>query len=240
MNTPATESEKFALRAKNLSKTVTSPEGMLTILDQVSLQVSHGERIAIIGASGAGKSTLLGLLAGLDLPTSGKVWLDGHELTVLDEDGRAALRADEVGFVFQSFHLIPSLTALENVMLPLELASHDQPTQAAMKALQNVGLGERAGHYPRQLSGGEKQRVAIARAYVTQPTVLFADEPTGNLDQQTGETVIDILFRMNREYGTTLVLVSHDLELAKRCDRIIQMDAGRIQSPQQTHEEPAA
>jgi putative ABC transport system ATP-binding protein len=237
MNTPATESEKFALRAKNLSKTVTSPEGMLTILDQVSLQVSHGERIAIIGASGAGKSTLLGLLAGLDLPTFGKVWLDGHELTVLDEDGRAALRADEVGFVFQSFHLIPSLTALENVMLPLELASHDQPTQAAMKALQSVGLGERAGHYPRQLSGGEKQRVAIARAYVIQPTVLFADEPTGNLDQQTGDTVIDILFRMNREYGTTLVLVSHDLELAKRCDRIIQMDAGRIQSPQQTHGE---
>jgi putative ABC transport system ATP-binding protein len=238
MNTPDTESEQFALRAKNLSKTVTSPEGMLTILDQVSLQVSHGERIAIIGASGAGKSTLLGLLAGLDLPSSGKVWLDGHELTVLDEGGRAALRADEVGFVFQSFHLIPSLTALENVMLPLELASHDQPTQAAMKALQNVGLGERAGHYPRQLSGGEKQRVAIARAYVIQPTVLFADEPTGNLDQQTGDTVIDILFRMNREYGTTLVLVSHDLELAKRCDRIIQMDAGRIQSPGQTREEP--
>lgn len=206
---------------------------MLTILDQVCLQVSHGERIAIVGASGAGKSTLLGLLAGLDLPTSGKVWLGVSELTALDEDGRAALRADEVGFVFQSFHLIPSLTALENVMLPLELASHDQPMQAATQALQKVGLGERAGHYPRQLSGGEKQRVAIARAYVTQPTVLFADEPTGNLDQQTGETVIDILFRMNREYGTTLVLVSHDRGLAERCDRIIQMDAGRIQQPQQ-------
>ena len=203
---------------------------MLTILDQVSLQVSHGERIAIIGASGAGKSTLLGLLAGLDVPTAGKVWLGGNELTALDEDGRAALRADEVGFVFQSFHLIPSLTALENVMLPLELASHEQPMQAAMEALQKVGLGERSGHYPRQLSGGEKQRVAIARAYVIQPTVLFADEPTGNLDQQTGETVIDILFRMNREYGTTLVLVSHDLGLAKRCDRIIQMEAGRISS----------
>jgi len=229
MNTADTESVKFALKAENLSKTVTSPEGMLTILDQVSLQVRHGERIAIIGASGAGKSTLLGLLAGLDLPTSGKVWLGGHELTAQDEDGRAALRADKVGFVFQSFHLIPSLTALENVMLPLELANHKQPSQAAMQALQSVGLGERAGHYPRQLSGGEKQRVAIARAYVIQPTVLFADEPTGNLDQQTGETVIDILFRMNLEYGTTLVLVSHDLGLAERCDRIIRMDAGRIQ-----------
>ncbi len=201
---------------------------MLTILDQVSLQVSHGERIAITGASGAGKSTLLGLLAGLDLPSSGKVWLGGSELTSLDEDGRAALRANEVGFVFQSFHLIPSLTALENVMLPLELADHEQPREAAMQALQNVGLGERAGHYPRQLSGGEKQRVAIARAYVIQPTVLFADEPTGNLDHQTGLSVIDILFRMNREYGTTLVLVSHDLGLAKSCDRIIQMEAGHI------------
>ena len=146
----------------------------------------------------------------------------------MDEDGRAALRANEVGFVFQSFHLIPSLTALENVMLPLELANHEHARQAAIEALQNVGLGERSGHYPRQLSGGEKQRVAIARAYVIQPTVLFADEPTGNLDHQTGETVIEILFRMNREYGTTLVLVSHDLGLAERCDRIIQMEAGHI------------
>ena len=228
MNTSKPEQSTFALRAENLSKIVTSPEGMLTILDQVSLQVSHGERIAIIGASGAGKSTLLGLLAGLDIPTAGKVWLGGNELTALDEDGRAALRANEVGFVFQSFHLIPSLTALENVMLPLELAHHEQPRHAAMQALQNAGLGERAGHYPRQLSGGEKQRVAIARAYVIQPTVLFADEPTGNLDQQTGETVIDILFRMNQEYGTTLVLVSHDLGLAERCDRTIKMEAGHI------------
>ena len=232
MNTPTLENETFALEAENLSKIVTSPEGMLTILDQVSLQVSRGERIAIIGASGAGKSTLLGLLAGLDLPTSGKVWLGGNELTALDEDGRAALRANEVGFVFQSFHLIPSLTALENVMLPLELASHENPMEAASQALKNVGLGERAGHYPKQLSGGEKQRVAIARAYVIQPTVLFADEPTGNLDQQTGEVVIDILFRMNREYGTTLVLVSHDLGLAERCDRIIQMEAGHIKGSQ--------
>ncbi len=223
----------FALEAENLSKIVTSPEGMLTILDQVNLQVSRGERIAITGASGAGKSTLLGLLAGLDLPTSGKVWLGASELTALDEDGRAALRANEVGFVFQSFHLIPSLTALENVMLPLELANNDRARQTAMQALQNVGLGQRSGHYPRQLSGGEKQRVAIARAYVIQPTVLFADEPTGNLDQQTGETVIDILFRMNREYGTTLVLVSHDPGLAARCDRIIRMEAGRIIQEQQ-------
>ena len=213
---------------------------MLTILDQVSLQVSHGERIAIIGASGAGKSTLLGLLAGLDLPTSGRVWLGGRELTALDEDGRAALRADEVGFVFQSFHLIPSLTALENVMLPLELTHHEQPLQAATQALENVGLGDRAGHYPRQLSGGEKQRVAIARAYVTQPSVLFADEPTGNLDQQTGETIIEILFNMNREYGTTLVLVSHDLGLAQRCDRIIRMEAGQIRSStEQSAEKPS-
>jgi len=235
MNKPMSQSEKmpFALEAENLSKIVTSPEGMLTILDQVSLQVSPGERIAITGASGAGKSTLLGLLAGLDLPTSGKVWLGASELTALDEDGRAALRANEVGFVFQSFHLIPSFTALENVMLPLELANNDQARQTAMQALQNVGLGKRSGHYPRQLSGGEKQRVAIARAYVVQPTVLFADEPTGNLDHQTGETVIDILFRMNREYGTTLVLVSHDLGLAARCDRIIQMEAGRIIQEQQ-------
>ena len=237
MNTPTLKNESFALEAENLSKIVTSPEGMLTILDQVSLQVSRGERIAIIGASGAGKSTLLGLLAGLDLPTSGKVWLGGNELTALDEDGRAALRANEVGFVFQSFHLIPSLTALENVMLPLELANHENPLGAASQALQNVGLGERAGHYPKQLSGGEKQRVAIARAYVIQPTVLFADEPTGNLDQQTGEVVIDILFRMNREYGTTLVLVSHDLGLAKRCDRIIQMEAGHIKGSQRAQAE---
>jgi putative ABC transport system ATP-binding protein len=228
-----------ALRAEGLSKVVTSPEGMLTILDQVSLQVSHGERIAIIGASGAGKSTLLGLLAGLDLPTSGQVWLGESELTALDEDGRARLRADQVGFVFQSFHLIPSLTALENTMLPLELAGHGEARSAALHALTSVGLAERAGHYPRQLSGGEKQRVAIARAYVTQPTVLFADEPTGNLDQHTGETVIDILFRMNLEAGTTLVLVSHDLGLAERCDRVIHMEAGRISESRVTDQRQA-
>lgn len=201
---------------------------MLTILDQVDMQVREGERLAIVGASGAGKSTLLGILAGLDLPTSGQVWLGKHELTALDEDGRAALRADKVGFVFQSFHLIPSLTALENVMLPLELTDHHNPREAAKQALKSVGLAQRVGHYSRQLSGGEKQRVAIARAYVTRPAVLFADEPTGNLDHQSGKAIIDILFKMNHEHGTTLILVSHDLGLAKRCDRIIQMAAGRI------------
>ena len=219
------------VKAAGLSKVVPSGASQLVILHEIDLAVMAGEAVAIVGASGSGKSTLLGLLAGLDLPTSGRVWLAGNELTALDEDGRAALRANEVGFVFQSFHLIQSLTALENVMLPLELADHDNPRDAAQTALRNVGLGARADHYPRQLSGGEKQRVAIARAYVIQPTVLFADEPTGNLDQKTGETVIEILFRMNREYGTTLVLVSHDLALARRCDRIIQMEAGRIIQP---------
>ena len=189
----------FALEAENLSKIVTSPEGMLTILDQVSLQVSHGERIAIIGASGAGKSTLLGLLAGLDLPTSGKVWLDNHELTALDEDGRAALRADKVGFVFQSFHLIPSLTALENVMLPLELASHDQPSETAMQALHNVGLGERAGHYPRQLSGGEKQRVAIAIAIINDSEIILFDEATSALDNESQRLVQDAIYNISKE-----------------------------------------
>ena len=217
------------LRAQHLSKKVTSPEGQLTILDQVSLEVSKGESIAIVGASGAGKSTLLGLLAGLDVPSEGKIWLENTEITALDEDGRAALRADNVGFVFQSFHLISSLTALENVMLPLELSGATNAAQAALHAIGTVGLEPRKGHYPNQLSGGEKQRVAIARAFVVDPAVLFADEPTGNLDKRTGDTIIDLLFRMNAESGTTLVLVTHDLELAARCDRILFMDAGRIE-----------
>jgi len=211
-----------------LGKRVNSPAGPLTILDQVSLDVSKGESIAIVGASGAGKSTLLGLLAGLDLPSEGSVWLDGHELTALDEDGRAALRAEHVGFVFQSFHLIPSLTALENVMLPLELAGASGAESAALEAIRTVGLDSRKTHYPHQLSGGEKQRVAIARAFVVAPSVLFADEPTGNLDNRTGETVIDLLFRLNAESDTTLVLVTHDLGLAERCNRILFMDAGRV------------
>jgi len=222
------DSNNAVLTASQLSKQVTSPEGPLTILDRVDVEVRAGERVAVVGVSGAGKSTLLGLLAGLDVPTSGQVRLDGQDLSRLDEDGRAALRADHVGFVFQSFHLIPSLTALENVMLPLELGGHADPRSAALDTLDKVGLRSRAAHYPRQLSGGEKQRVAIARAFVVSPTVLFADEPTGNLDHRTGEKIVDLLFRLNRETGTTLILVTHDLKLAQRCNRILYMDAGRI------------
>ena len=217
------------MRAQHLSKQVNSPEGLLTILDRVSLDITRGESIAIVGASGAGKSTLLGLLAGLDVPSEGKIWLGNEEITALDEDGRAALRADNVGFVFQSFHLIPSLTAKENVMLPLELSGASNAAEAALLALKTVGLEARSSHYPHQLSGGEKQRVAIARAFVIKPTLLFADEPTGNLDQRTGDTVVDLLFQMNRDTDTTLVLVTHDPELAKRCDRTLHMDAGRFE-----------
>ncbi len=222
------------LAAKALTKRVSSPEGELTILDHVDVAVQAGESVAVVGVSGAGKSTLLGLLAGLDVPTSGHVRLESHDLSALDEDGRAAVRADHVGFVFQSFHLIPSLTALENVMLPMELGDHKDPGGAALETLEKVGLGARAGHYPRQLSGGEKQRVAIARAFVVQPKVLFADEPTGNLDQGTGEKIVELLFRLNRETGTTLILVTHDLGLASRCDRILHMDAGRINREERT------
>ena len=218
-----------ALKARQLSKQVTSPEGPLLILDEVGLEVAKGESVAIVGASGAGKSTLLGLLAGLDEPSEGRVWLGGREITELDEDGRAALRAENVGFVFQSFHLIASLTALENVMLPLELSGTHDAHASALEAVRIVGLEPRKGHYPHQLSGGEKQRVAIARAFVVRPEVLFADEPTGNLDQRTGENIVDLLFSLNREFGTTLVLVTHDLELASRCDRILFMEAGRIE-----------
>jgi putative ABC transport system ATP-binding protein len=220
--------KKTVLEAKSLRKQVTSPEGMLTILDDVSLQVAAGETVAVVGASGAGKSTLLALLAGLDEPSAGSVWLSGTELSALDEDGRAEARAKHVGFVFQSFHLVPSLTALENVMLPLELAGRRDARAAAREALVQVGLAGRLGHYPRQLSGGEQQRVAIARAFVTRPAVLFADEPTGNLDTSTGGRVIQLLFDMNRAAGTTLVLVTHDRGIAERCDRVIEMDAGRL------------
>jgi putative ABC transport system ATP-binding protein len=200
---------------------------MLTILDDVSLEVGAGETVAIVGASGAGKSTLLALLAGLDEPSAGSVWLAGIELSALDEDGRAAARARHVGFVFQSFHLIPSLTAEENVMLPLELAGRSDARAAARAVLRQVGLGPRLGHYPRQLSGGEQQRVAIARAFVTRPAVLFADEPTGNLDTATGQRVIELLFDLNAASGTTLLLVTHDREIAARCGRVIHLDAGR-------------
>ncbi|HWN05884.1 MAG TPA: ABC transporter ATP-binding protein [Steroidobacteraceae bacterium] len=218
---------KTVLEARSLRKEVTSPEGMLTILDDVSLAIGAGETVAVVGASGAGKSTLLALLAGLDEPTAGSVWLEGTELSALDEDGRAAARARHVGFVFQSFHLVPSLTALENVMLPLELAGRSDARLGAKAALTEVGLAPRLGHYPRQLSGGEQQRVAIARAFVTRPSVLFADEPTGNLDARTGHRVMDLLFDLNSANGTTLVLVTHDREIAARCGRVIELDAGR-------------
>jgi putative ABC transport system ATP-binding protein len=201
---------------------------MLTILDDVSLAVAAGETVAVVGASGAGKSTLLALLAGLDEPSAGSVWLEGVELSALDEDGRAALRAQHVGFVFQSFHLVPSLTAHENVMLPLELAGRRDARAAARAVLEQVGLGPRLGHYPRQLSGGEQQRVAIARAFVTRPAVLFADEPTGNLDTATGARVMELLFDLNAASGTTLVLVTHDRAIAARCGRVIELDAGRL------------
>jgi putative ABC transport system ATP-binding protein len=216
------------LTAENLTKRVTSPEGSLTIVHDVSLDIAPGESVAIVGASGAGKSTLLALLAGLDLPTSGRVLLAGQDLAKLDEDGRARLRAQRVGFVFQSFHLIPALTALENVMLPLELSGNVDARQAAVDSLGRVGLSARTGHYPRQLSGGEQQRVALARAFVTKPAVLFADEPTGNLDTVTGSRVGELLFELNANSHTTLVLVTHDQGLAARCGRTIRMDAGRV------------
>jgi len=226
------KTSELVMKTQHLTKQVSSPEGTLTILDRVDLEVARGESISIVGASGAGKSTLLGLLAGLDVPSSGKIWLENQEITQLDEDGRAALRAGKVGFVFQSFHLIPSLTARENVMLPLELAGAEHAAAEASEALRTVGLAQRSGHYPHQLSGGEKQRVAIARAFVAGPTLLFADEPTGNLDQRTGDTIIDLLFQMNRDAGTTLILVTHDSGLASRCDRILHMDAGRFYQPE--------
>lgn len=220
--------DEFLLSAKSLTKKVSSPEGELTILDDVSLGIAGGETAAVVGPSGAGKSTLLALLAGLDEPTSGKVWLNGEELTALDEDGRAALRNREVGFVFQSFHLLPSLTALENVLLPLELSAATGAREKALKALGDVGLTERVRHYPRQLSGGEKQRVAIARAFVSGPSLLFADEPTGNLDNATGARILNLLFELNAAAGTTLVLVTHDLDAAARCTRTVELAGGRV------------
>jgi len=216
------------LEAVRVGKQVSSPEGTLAILSDVSLAIGRGESVAIMGASGAGKSTLLALLAGLDEPTAGSVTLAGSDLTALDEDGRAAVRARHVGFVFQSFHLLPSLTALENVMLPLELAQRGDARKDALEVLDRVGLAGRVGHYPRQLSGGEQQRVAIARAFVTRPAVLFADEPTGNLDAATGERIMELLFGLNAASGATLVLVTHDSALAARCNRVIQLDAGRV------------
>jgi len=218
----------IVLKAAEVTREVSSPEGKLTIVDRVTLEIAAGETVALVGASGAGKSTLLALLAGLDLPTSGRVWLAGVEITGLNEDARARLRAERVGFVFQAFHLLPSLTALENVMLPLELAGRRDARVTATSMLQRVGLGDRVGHYPRQLSGGEQQRVALARAMVMRPTVLFADEPTGNLDTATGQAIWQLMFDLNAEAGTTLVLVTHDAQLAGRCGRVLSMSAGRL------------
>ena len=216
------------LIARNLTQRVAIANAGLTILSEVSLEIKSGQSVAVIGVSGSGKSTLLGLLAGLDVPTSGEVVLFGHHLNQLDEDGRAQVRGQHVGFVFQSFQLLPSLTALENVLLPLEIRGDDDPAGKARAYLERVGLENRETHYPNQLSGGEQQRVAIARAFVTNPSILFADEPTGNLDNATGKKIIDLLFELNREQATTLVMVTHDEHLASRCERAIKLEAGRI------------
>ena len=216
------------LTARNLSKVVPSAEGDLTILHDLSLDLARGDSLAIVGTSGSGKSTLLGLLAGLDLPSHGQITLAGHTLNTLDEDQRARVRAEHVGFVFQSFQLLDSLNALENVMLPLELEGHRDARERARALLERVGLGKRLTHTPRQLSGGEQQRVAIARAFAAEPAVLFADEPTGNLDTHTGEHISDLLFEINQERGATLVLVTHDERLARRCHRRIRLEAGHI------------
>lgn len=216
------------LSAQKLSKAVDGPDGRLTILEEVSLSVARGASLAIVGASGSGKTTLLGLLAGLDRPTGGAVTLDGQRLDTLDEEARARLRRRLVGFVFQSFHLLPALSAEENVMLPLELEGRDDARERAQQALGDVGLGQRLHHYPHQLSGGEQQRVALARAFVHGPALLFADEPTGNLDQRTGAAITDLLFAMNREHATTLILVTHDPKLAARCARTVHMRDGRL------------
>ena len=218
------------IAAQNLSKRVDTAAGPLDILTNINLEVRKKEAVAIAGVSGSGKSTLLGLLAGLDLPSAGEVFLSDYRLNDLDEDGRARVRGELVGFVFQSFQLLPGLTALENVMLPLELRDDKNPLEQAQKLLGQVGLEKRLQHYPKQLSGGEQQRVAIARAFATEPAILFADEPTGNLDNVTGERVIDLLFRLNKHKGTTLVLVTHDEHLASRCDRLIRLDAGKVAS----------
>ena len=221
------------IRAEGVMKTVASSEGPLHILKGITLHIKAGESVAVIGASGSGKSTLLGLLAGLDLPSSGSVWLGDSEITALDEDQRASVRAKLVGFVFQSFQLLPSLNALENVMLPLELQGRRGAREAAASYLERVGLAARQGHYPRQLSGGEQQRVAIARAFASAPRILFADEPTGNLDTATGAHIIDLLFELNREAGTTLILVTHEARLAERCARRVELAAGAIAADSQ-------
>ena len=216
------------VRAQGLQKQVASPEGALTILNNINLSIQRGQSLAIVGVSGSGKSTLLGLLAGLDRPSAGRVWLDGADLYSLDEDGRAAIRSRTVGFVFQSFQLLPGLTALENTALPLELAGHKNARELATERLAEVGLKARLSHYPNQLSGGEQQRVAIARAFAGYPAILFADEPTGNLDQNTAGRIIDLLFRMNQEHGTTLVMVTHDEAIADHCEQRVVIAGGEL------------
>lgn len=218
----------MVVEALQLGKYISSSESMLTILSDLNLTVPHGERLAIVGSSGSGKSTLLGLLAGLDSPSSGKVLINGQDIGLLDEDGRAAVRGKSMGFVFQSFQLLPSLTALENVMLPLQLAGRADANALALAALARVGLEQRLSHYPRQLSGGEQQRVAIARAFAPKPAILFADEPTGNLDAATGQRIIELLFTLNAEAGTTLILVTHDTALAERCQRVLRLQDGQL------------
>lgn len=214
--------------ATNLSKSVGSGEHVLHILRDLQLQIQAGERVAIVGSSGSGKSTLLGILAGLDVPSSGLVSVQGNAFSTLDEDARAAVRGQSMGFVFQSFQLLPTMTALENVMIPMQLNGHPTPLQTAQESLAKVGLSERMQHYPKQLSGGEQQRVAIARAFAAQPAVLFADEPTGNLDATNGEKIIELLFKLNQESTTTLVLVTHDAALAQRCDRVLTLQNGQL------------
>ena len=216
------------LKTRDIGKTVKSGDSELVILREIDFAVTPGEAVGVVGASGSGKSTLLAILAGLDTPTSGRVEIDGVDLFSLDEDARAELRGRLMGFVFQSFQLLPGLTALENVMLPLELANNPDAEALAGKMLARVGLAERLGHYPKHLSGGEQQRVALARAFVVRPKLLLADEPTGSLDAESGSAVIDLLFQMNREYGATLIMVTHDEALASRCSRIVRLAAGRI------------
>ncbi len=218
------------IEAKSVEKIVATSEGELVILDGVDLEINAGESVAIVGASGSGKTTLLGILAGLDLPTGGSVTLVGNEITGLDEEARARIRGEQVGFVFQTFQLLGSLTALENVMLPGELHGENDAQDEARRLLDKVGLGARMGHYPRQLSGGEQQRVAIARAFASRPNVLFADEPTGNLDTVTGQKIIDLIFELNAEFATTLVLVTHDDRLAQRCQRVVELVAGSVRT----------
>lgn len=218
------------VRVTALTKQVATGDARLTILKDVSFEVAAGEAVAVVGVSGSGKSTLLGLLAGLDVPSAGQVLIEGQDLYALDEDGRAALRGRMVGFVFQSFQLLPAMTALENVMLPLELAGNLAARDAASAMLDRVGLRDRLHHYPKQLSGGEQQRVAIARAFVTRPALLLADEPTGNLDASTGAQVIDLMFELNQEQGTTLLLVTHDESLSRRCNRVLRLAGGMLQN----------